>query len=600
MYNRPNFSLEDIKALLSREDLEEEPVPLDRFVTDPYYLGLSPLSPVQTAICEKMTQIFHEDTLIKLYGEEKGRKMWEETVNEVICQIGKGGGKDFTLRIAFARIIYLLHCLKNPLSYYGLNPGEYIDLLNIALNSEQAQRVFFDPLKNMLINSPYFQRKGFMPMSKKIEFLERPIRCFSGHSEAEGWEGFNLIAVTLDEISAFKMQDESGATEAGSAKAIYDMARLSVVSRFPDVGKIALLSFPRHRDDFIQLRYNSVIKEKRTRKVKKNIGPIDISWEEDEIISYSEPKVWAIKCPTFVANPTKKAEDFVSDFIRDPVKTEARILCNPPEAVEAFFRDTARLRACFHVHKEPCNEKYCVKPPWDENGLMPPTFRDPDGPLRYIHIDLGLKRDRSALCMVHCSGFVKSDHDEQVMPIIKMDLIKYWEAPPGGEVDFNDVRRFVFALASRFPVAMITIDRWQSIDTKNIFEAKGLPVEFMSVKKTHYDTLSTTIYDGRLKAYYDPILVDEELARLQLIRGVKVDHPKTGFKDGADALAGAVFTCTSNSYVEEVIDIEVIDENWRNDTVDQEKTEVDKPQDIVQRKEMPDDLKSFLDGMGMI
>jgi len=742
-----NITLEDFRSLLQKEEFEEEPVDLHRFVTDPYFLGLKPLSPVQEQIASKMTQIFLPHTLEKMHGKEKAQQIWESTVNEVICQIGKGGGKDWcfayeteiitkdgirkigdvantvqtlltsqgwkeakvletsvlpiwklvvkrgdetkeihttryhrwfatktldmvkrkfeetytcdlvhgswlqvnyehrdinpgpeahwkvvsveetdrveqtycpdvpeihnftlegniltgnTLRIAFARIIYLMHCLRDPLDYYGIGHGEYIDLLNIALNSEQAQRVFFDPLKNLLIASPYFQKKGFIPMSKKIEFMERPIRCFSGHSEAEGWEGYNLIAVTLDEISAFKTQDDSAHTQESvkfSAKAIYDMARLSVISRFPQVGKVALLSFPRYENDFIQQRYDGVIERKITRKVTKDLGPITIWWEDDEILGYREPRVWAIKCPTFVSNPTKKPEDFTSDFIRDPVNANARILCRPPKMAEAYFRDPDRVMACFHKHDESCTDKYCVRSPFDEEGRLPPTFRDKDDSAapRFIHIDLGLNRDRSALCMVHCEGFRKSETDGQIMPVIRMDLIKYWEAPPNGEIDFNDVRRFVFMLNDRFNVAMVTMDRWQSVDTKNIFMNKGIYTEFMVVKKDHYDTLSTSIYDGRLRAYYHPILVDQELLKLQLIRGNKVDHPRKGFKDGADSLAGAVYTCTVNTPVEEVIDIDIL---GTPQPVKQDEEE--RREEHVQEKEMPDDIEEYLSGMGLI
>lgn len=603
-----NLSLEEIRSLLNKEELEDEPVELHRFVTDPYFLGLKPLSPVQTMIVERMTQVFFPPTLEKLYGKEEADRIWNETVNEVICQIGKGGGKDWSLRIAFARIIYLLHCLKDPLDYYGIGHGEYIDLLNIALNSDQAQRIFFDPLKNLLIASPYFQKRGFIAMSKKIEFMERPIRCFSGHSEAEGWEGYNLIAVTLDEISAFKIQEESTSKESKyhSAKAIYDMARLSVISRFPQVGKVALLSFPRFEADFIQQRYEGVIAKKVTRKVERNLGPITIWWEDDEIIEYREPKVWAVKCPTFVSNPTKRPEDFLSDFIRDPVNSNARILCRPPKTSEAYFRDPDRVRSCFHQHDESCpmGESCPERPPFDESGRLLTTFRDPDGPPRFIHIDLGLNRDRSALCMVHCSGFHRSMADGQIMPVIKMDVIKYWEAPPDGEVDFNDVRRFVFSLADRFNVAMVTIDRWNSIDSRNIFLSRGIYTEFMNVKKDHYDTLSTCIHDKRLIAYYHPILVEDELLKLQLLRGTKVDHPKTGYKDGSDALAGAVYSCTENTPVEEVVvDIDILgldEKRPESEVSSKQKTEIDERADETGGPEMPDDIKEFLSGMGLI
>lgn len=591
-----NTSLHDLKDLLKKEELEEEPVPLDVFVADKFYLGLPPLSPIQTKIVEYMTQIYHQDTLIRLYGVESGTEKWKDTVNEVVAMMGKGSGKDYSIRIAFARIIYLLHCLKDPLSYYGMGGGEYIDLLNIALNSEQAQRVFFEPLKNILTASPYFQSVEFNPMSKQITFLSKPIRAFSGHSEAEGWEGFNLIAVVLDEIAAFKVQSDAkllGEGSKSSAKAIYDMARLSTVSRFPDVGKVALLSFPRYKDDFIDTRYGQIIKEKKTSIIKRDLGPVEISWEEDDIISYKEPKVWAVKCPTFVANPTKKAEDFVSDFIRDPIGSKSRILCVPPLVSEAYFRDKEAVLRCFHQHDESCHETNCSRPPFDEDGRLPASFKDLTGPERFIHIDLGLNRDRSAVAMVHCRGVNRSELDGQLRPVVKMDLIKYWQAPPEGEIDFNDIRRFVFSLSSRFRIGMISIDNWNSQDTKRIFEMRGLYTEYMIIKKEHYDTLSTSIYDGRLEAYYHPILLEQELLKLQLVKGTKVDHPPSGnaYKDGSDCLAGSVYTCTKNTVFDEEIEVEVLG------FVPAKEKKKQKEVSAPDKPAMPDELADYLANM---
>ena len=40
------------------------------------------------------------------------------------------------------------------------------------------------------------------------------------------------------------------------------MYRASVDSRFPDFGKVIMLSFPRFKDDYIQQRYDAAVAEK--------------------------------------------------------------------------------------------------------------------------------------------------------------------------------------------------------------------------------------------------------------------------------------------------------------------------------------------------
>jgi hypothetical protein len=257
-----NLSFTDFDKLLAKDDLAEEPVSIQTFVQDRKYLGMPALSEIQEEIAKHMTQVLKPETLVQLHGEEKGLQIYQDyTVNEVVAQLGKGSGKDHVSRIAMAYIAYLMHCLRDPLDYYGKAHGVHIDLVNLAVNAKQAQQVFFDPLKKMLLNSPWAQDVGFEPRVQEIFWFERPVRMFSGHSESEGWEGYEVLIVVLDEIAAFKTSQElkGELRSKGSADAIYEMSRASITSRFPTVGKVILLSFPRFKGDFIQQRYKSVI-----------------------------------------------------------------------------------------------------------------------------------------------------------------------------------------------------------------------------------------------------------------------------------------------------------------------------------------------------
>ena len=183
-YMSLNLELDDFTRLLNQDELVEEPVSLEVFVEDKKYLNLPPLSDIQTEIVRQSTQIYKLPTVQKLMGKELGNAYYDTyTQNEVICQLGKGSGKDHCSRISMARTVYLLHCLRSPLEYYGKANGVYIDLLNLAVNAQQAQRVFFEPLKNLMLGSPYFNEIGFEPRVSEIFFFSRPVRCFSGHSE---------------------------------------------------------------------------------------------------------------------------------------------------------------------------------------------------------------------------------------------------------------------------------------------------------------------------------------------------------------------------------------------------------------------------------
>jgi len=528
-----NLRFEDFDNLLNQDELVEVPVPIEVFVTDKKYLGLPNLSPIQLEIVRHSTQILKEHTLKKIMGEEEGAEYYKKyTDNEVICMLGKGSGKDHCARISIAYTAYLLHCLKDPLSYFGKANGVYIDLLNLAVNAQQAQRVFFEPLKNLLLSSPYFNQVGFEPRVSEIFFFSRPVRCFSGHSESEGWEGYEVLTIILDEIAAFKTDAEvKGDTRSkGSASAIYNMSKLSVMSRFPEVGKVILLSFPRYKGDFIQQRFFS-------------------SREKEE------PKTWSIKAATWEVNPTIKREQLESEYIRNPIEARARFECEPPNMEDAYFRDPDLVRKSFMYGENPL----------DEDGIYKPWFNNQDGHRRFIHVDLGLKRDRSALCMSHCSGFkeLKTSMGVETLPVINVDLIHSWEAQPGAEINFASVRQMIVELCRKFDVAKVTFDRWQSIEMIQSLRSLGINADFHSVKKTDYDTLTGAIYDTRLRGYWNELLVEEELLKLRLFSNNKIDHPNSGSKDLADALAGSVYQSVQHMAFEAEVDIEIIGTDFK-------------------------------------
>jgi len=565
-----NVELDSLEKLLRHEELDEYPVPIDVFVSDRRYLGLPPLSEIQTEIVKNSTQIFKLDTLIKLHGEEEGLRIYDTyTQNEVICQLGKGSGKDHCARITLAYTVYLLHCLRDPLGYYGKATGVYVDLLNLAVNAQQAQRVFFEPFKNLLLSSPWFNEQGFEPRVSEIFFFSRPVRCFSGHSESEGWEGYEVMTIILDEIAAFKTDNElkGDVRSKGSASAIYNMSKLSVMSRFPEIGKCILLSFPRYKGDFIQQRFDS--------SIEKN-----------------EPKTWAIKAATWEVNPTIERHQLESEYIRNPVEARARFECEPPHMEDAFFRDADLVRNAFNATEDPM----------EEDGSYKKWFNGSDDFTRFIHVDLALKRDRAALSMVHCPGIknINTGLGVESLPVINVDLVKSWSAAPGDEINFSGIRGLIVDLCRRFSVGIVSFDQWQSVEMIQSLKAMGINADFHSVKKTDYDTLMTSIYDKRLRGYWNEILVEDELLKLKLLNGTKIDHPTSGSKDLADSVAGAVFQAVQNILIDQEVEIEF--DTFSPEEFESEYDEADTyikkdltSDNLESNKVIPEDIATWLD-----
>jgi hypothetical protein len=103
---------DDFLEVLKDSNFDETPVDAKTFVEGEDYLAQPPLSDVQYDIVEAMSQIYKLEDLINLMGQEEGTKYYKKyTKNEVILQLGKGSGKDFTSTVACSYIVYKLLCL---------------------------------------------------------------------------------------------------------------------------------------------------------------------------------------------------------------------------------------------------------------------------------------------------------------------------------------------------------------------------------------------------------------------------------------------------------------------------------------------------------
>ena len=307
----------DFIEALDESPFLELPVDVKTFVMSKDYLNQPELSDYQYTLVECMSQIYKEEDVQRWLGKEEGKEHYKKyTKQEVILMCGKGSGKDHTSTIGCAYIVYKLLCLKDPSRYFGKPSNDAIDLINVAVNAQQAKNVFFKGFKSKIEGSPWFAGK-YEAKADNIEF-NKSITVYSGHSERESAEGLNLMLAVLDEISGFAMEGAGGNDQGKTSDNLYKAFRGSVDSRFPDFGKVILLSFPRFKGDFISKRYEDVVADKQTiiRKHKFTINPtlseedpnnkFEVEWEEDHIESYKYPGVFALRRPTWEMNPTRK------------------------------------------------------------------------------------------------------------------------------------------------------------------------------------------------------------------------------------------------------------------------------------------------------
>ena len=583
--------------VLKDNSFEEVPVDAKTFVEGEQFLGQPPLSDIQYDIVEAMSQIYRKEDLIELMGEEKGSQYYEKyTKNEIILQLGKGSGKDFTSTVACSYIVYKLLCLKDPAKYFGKPSGDAIDLINVAINAQQAKNVFFKGFKTKIEKSPWFAGK-FYAKADSIEF-DKSVTVYSGHSERESHEGLNLLLAVLDEISGFASEVGTGNEQGKTADNIYKAFRGSVDSRFPDLGKVVLLSFPRYPGDFISEKYDAVIAEKEVieKSHKFIINPIlpddapdnsfEIAWDEDHIISYKYPGVFALKKPTWEVNPTRQIDDFKIAFMTDLGDAMMRFACVPTFASDAFFKQHEKVRSCMTTRN-----------PIDTFKRFDESFKpDPDKKY-FVHADLAQKHDKCAVAIAHVDKWVNIqviNNYEQVAPIVVVDAVVWWEPKIEGPVNLSEVKQWIQNLRRvGFDIGMVSFDRWQSFDIQNELQQVGMRTDTVSVAKKHYEDMAMLVYEERLVMPSIELLFDE-LTQLKIMKNDRVDHPRKKSKDLADAVCGAIFGAISHTPKDQNLVVEV-------HTISDRPKRVDTLNDnVIQLKPMPDDVKDYLDRFNLL
>lgn len=482
-----------------------EPVVLEEFLYSKDYMNLPKLSDRQL----KFLQVLDDD-------DPQTNKIIES-----VLVFGKGSGKDWITSIFFSRRVYKLLCMNNPGKKFNLPEGEPIDFLNVAISADQAKDVFFNKLINMikLAGPKAFKDFGFNVKNdiKDARILfPKNIRLFSGHSEQESMEGKNLYAAVMDEAAAFKTEQElrgKGQRAKRSATAIYKFLSSSIRSRFPKVGKLILISYPRFKDDFILQRYEAGKKDFQT------YVDFGATWE---------------------INPLRRREDFDKDYRDNPEQAKSMFECIPPNAEDPFLRQSEMVDKIID---------YSMRRPRDLWGNYFPDFRGK--PYNYsIGIDLSLTSDRTGFAMSHQEIINGKNR-------IVFDLLKTWEAESGKEIDLDEVKQEIIFLRSRgFNITSILVDQYQSALMRQQLTTMGFKVDVLSIesKIEYWNSLKTLIYNEDLKTCdsEEAQLLIEELKALSLINGIKVDHKGNSTKDLSDAVVRSLYGLTQKVTAETI------------------------------------------------
>jgi hypothetical protein len=475
------------------------PLPtIEQFIDDPYYLGLG----------DQCCGLVRE-TLLALF-DVRSQYL------EAALIWGIGTGKSFLTSIADAYIVYRVLCLRDTQAYYGFARGSTLAVVNFSVTATQAHKVVFSEVRERVDNAPCFQQDGFKRDTKigsELRWPDSNIVIFPGNSQATSAIGYNVLAAVVDEASflpdvdtSVRVAGQAGQHRYDAAEELYNAIAKRILSRgnwrFKRDSLFCMISSPRYVDDFL---------ERKAQEAAENLR-----------IYHSRRPTWegaqknTLCGETFedaVCGPVPV--EYRAQFQRNPEKARRDLGAVPSEAIGGFFSDPSVIAAHCNYDRE--------GPDYDGHGK----------PALAVHVDLGLKRDACGIAGAYAGGpGVVAAFYKRITP-----------ADHGGEIDFEEIRRFLLALRDVHGWRLsVSFDGWQSVDSRQQLRKAGIGVLELSVDRdtVAYDTLKGLMLTERLDYYEDQVLF-EELRRLELVKGKKVDHPPNGSKDLADALAGAVY-----------------------------------------------------------
>ena len=524
----------ELKSIL----YEEGPVDIDTFVTSKQYLGqnLYGLSEAQRKVLEVADD-------------------FENGINYLILWVGKGGGKDFITRIIFLRLVYKLLCMRSPHAYLGIPSTEIITFLNVAASADQAQNVFFEPLKNMLKSSgeSAFIKFGFNPetdIKERMIVFPKNIILLSGHSEADTLEGKNVLVAVADEIDAKTFRNP---------EKMWTMLRSSSRSRFFGKEKIMAISYMRFSES------NGMIKKLYEEHVFK----------KDSFVA---------KYPTWVFNPNPNItkETFASEYELNPEEARTIYECEPPEySIDSFFKDIEKLRKAMKPPEDRWPLKFPLPPEDFYRRPLSEVIREVDGSLveldpynlefhdwfvgkpgvDYFFIgDPGLGKvadsktgDSFGLTIGHREYILSNNGKILVRPVVDFVFRFTGHMFKEKEIQIEAIKRLIENLLRRgFSLRYFYFDQWNSAYLGQWIRDRivGAQVTYSKyVEYKHYKLLKEKIYsegseqspevleNAGIDFFYHPIIF-WELSNLieDKVKG-KIDHKPDTSKDISDTLA---------------------------------------------------------------
>lgn len=542
------------KSLLY-EDYDEIPVDIHTFLRDRKYLG---------------------NALYNTEGKFTVFPYWEETMEKIFPDPLKpakyntlaltgaiGLGKSFMAVLCMLYELYRMMCLKNPYTYYGLQPIDKITFAVMNITLEASRGVAWDKLQQLLQSSEWFMERGTISGTSDIVWNPpKGIELITG-SLPRHILGRAVFCAFIDEVSFQPNADIKAQIE--KAKEIVNAASIRMQSRFMKGNKnptlLIIASSKRTEQSYMETfiarkkklesKTTYVVDEPqwiiRTDKDSKEKFYVAVGnkFLESTIVPLSateeDLRIYRDRGYSLLKVPIGYYEQFEED-----IEKSLQDIAGYSTTSSSRYISGVRLKETKHSDYQNAFTQDIIETGngvgddvqyYDYFDLNRIPYGMKEKPL-YIHLDMSISGDKTGLAGVWIKGTTphKEGQPDSKDGVYQVAFSVSIKAPKGTQISFAKNRQFIKWLREQgFNIKLVSFDTFQSYDTGQELQNAGFNTEITSVDKCTdhiclpYQFFKSVIYEKRLILYDKCDLLTEEIIGLERDNNTgRIDHSPTG------------------------------------------------------------------------
>ncbi len=556
-----------IYELVGKSLYKEEPVNIETFIFDPYFLG-NIYGDIIFPMWVNVLKEIYPAPFCKRY-------------NEALLSCATRAGKSTVIVVSALYELYLLLCMISPSRTLNIKNSANICFIFLSKDNPTACSQLGEDIHKGLTLSPYFvdiitNNLSFSNLDKKGVQVTNNILLKAG-SSVNVITGTDLLFGCLDEANmpSPKIADERLVeTRTKLYTAMVDRRNATFSKAPAQTGMIWLTSSPMDEGDVIGERIN-LIKDNDVQNVfiLDNIPRWEARNEHSDetfafflgsntqdpcIIEETDVDINELDENKIIYVP--RTVEYLTQFRSSPRLAIQEIAGRRTVAENAFFNSVSIFKEVFNKENK-IFKKDDLKVPLDSMVAIEDYLYDrdyfshPEDPdcFRYIHLDMAEKKDRFGIASVYCKMISYMSEDGEVIRKRKyfIDFCLGVSTIGKNAVDLLKVLEFIYGLKKKgYPVKKVSTDSHQGELARQILRRYGVTTEYQSMErdKSAYLFLKNLILTKTLVGYKNNILTGE-LAGLRE-DNKRVQKSKSTTDDLSDALAGACFLASNDPFFE--------------------------------------------------